>query len=119
MPKSNESWRSWTAEKKQRLLGTLRANRLTSASLPVPHAKQAEFIKHPAKRKVVRAGRRSGKTVGVATLAVTQFLAGKRVLYAAPTQDQLERFWLTVTRALETAIQAGIYYKNETKHLIE
>ena len=57
--------------------------------------------------------------MGVAILAVTEFLAGKRVLYAAPTQDQLERFWLMVTRALETPIQAGIYYKKETKHLIE
>src|SRR6516225_4587690 len=98
MPKLNGNWRFWVPEKKQRLLDQLRANRSTSASLPVPHPKQAEFIKHPAKRKVVRAGRRGGKTVGVAILAVTEFLAGKRVLYAAPTQDQLERFWLTVTR---------------------
>jgi hypothetical protein len=41
------------------------------------------------------------------------------VLYAAPTQDQLERFWIIVTRALEAPIEAGIYYKNETKHLVE
>src|SRR5712692_9258999 len=94
--KSNENWHLWTPEKKQRFLERLRSNRLTSARLPTPHPKQAEFIDCSAKRIVIRAGRRSGKTTGVAIRAVRQFLAGRRVLYAAPTQDQLERFWIIV-----------------------
>jgi CRISPR/Cas system-associated endonuclease/helicase Cas3 len=61
--------------------------------LPEPHAKQLEFIESKAKRKVVRAGRRSGKTVGIAIYAVEQFAAGRRVLYAAPTSEQIIRFW--------------------------
>lgn len=61
--------------------------------LPEPHAKQLEFIESKAKRKVVRAGRRSGKTVGIAIYAVEQFAAGRRVLYAAPTSEQISRFW--------------------------
>lgn len=72
-----------------------------------------------AKRTVVRAGRRGGKTVGVARLALDRFLRGRRILYAAPTQDQLERFWVTVWRALDPAIEAGYVYKNETRHVLE
>jgi hypothetical protein len=87
--------------------------------LRILHPKQAAFVESPVKRKVVRAGRRSGKTVGFATLAVDQFLAGRRVLYAVPTQEQIDRFWYEVKRALEPAIDSGAVYKNETRHLIE
>lgn len=72
-----------------------------------------------AKRKVVRAGRRGGKTVGVAILAVEQFLEGKRVLYATPTQDQIGRFWFEVVNALQAPLDAGVFVKNETEHTIE
>jgi phage terminase large subunit-like protein len=87
--------------------------------LPSPHAKQDAFIHSGAKRVVCRAGRRSGKTVGVSMLAVEKFLSGKRVLYGAPTSEQVERFWVTTSRALEEPIQAGIFKKNETDHVIE
>lgn len=87
--------------------------------LPRPHPKQREFLRHPAKRKVVRAGRRGGKTVGMAIKALEVFLAGKRVLYAAPTADQINTFWRHVKNALQPAIDAGIYYKNETERVIE
>lgn len=84
-----------------------------------PHAKQQAFIDSPAKRKVIRAGRRSGKTTGVAVLTVQEFLAGKRILYGAPTQEQIDRYWVECKRALEPAIVAGLLYKNETRHIIE
>ncbi len=87
--------------------------------MPVPHAHQAEFIESTAKRKIIRAGRRSGKTVGVAILAIKAFLDGRRILYATPTQEQVDRFWVSVTRALQESIDAGVYYKNETRHIIE
>jgi hypothetical protein len=87
--------------------------------LPRPHARQLAFIDSPAKRKVVRAGRRGGKTVGVAIYAVEQFLAGRRVLYGTPTQDQIDRFWEECKRALREPIDAGVFYKNETRHIIE
>lgn len=95
------------------------ASRRYEIILPEPHAKQREFIESPAKRKIIRAGRRGGKTVGMAIYAVEKFLDGRRVLYAAPTADQLSRFWVEVTRALLPAIDAGIFYKNETDHIIE
>lgn len=87
--------------------------------LPEPHAAQSCFIDSRVKRKVVRSGRRSGKTVGVGILAVEKFLEGHRVLYGAPTIDQVGRFWVTVVRALEPAIDAGYVYKNETEHILE
>lgn len=88
-------------------------------NLPKPHQKQTDFIQSIAPRKIIRAGRRGGKTVGVSIYAVENFLKGKRILYAAPTQEQVDRFWVSVTRALQEPIDAGVFYKNETKHIIE
>lgn len=48
-----------------------------------------------------------------------RFLVGQRVLYAAPTQDQVERFWFEAKLALEEPIKGGVLYKNETEHVIE
>ena len=87
--------------------------------LPEPHPKQDAFIHCGKKRIVCRAGRRSGKTVGVSMLAVEKFLSGKRILYGSPTSEQVDRFWATVTRALNEPIKAGIFHKNETEHIIE
>lgn len=87
--------------------------------LPKPHPRQLDFINSKAKRKVIRAGRRGGKTVGTAIYAVERFLDGKRVLYAAPTSEQIQRFWATVTRSLAEPIEKKGFYKNETEHIIE
>ncbi|NIM53574.1 MAG: hypothetical protein GTO15_03045, partial [Pseudomonas stutzeri] len=87
--------------------------------IKAPHNRQRAFIKSPVKRKVIRAGRRGGKTTGAAILAVEQFLAGRRILYATPTQEQVDRFWQEVKHSLDEPIQAGAFYKNETRHIIE
>ncbi len=84
-----------------------------------PHARQAEFVDSEAKRKIIRAGRRGGKTVGAATVAVKAFVKGRRILYAAPTSEQIDTFWREINRALAEPLDAGVYYKNETKHIIE
>lgn len=84
-----------------------------------PHPEQEKFIRSPAKRICVRAGRRGGKTTGAATLAVEKFLEGRRVLYAVPTQEQVDRFWFEVKRALAEPLDAGVFYKHEGKHIIE
>ena len=88
-------------------------------TLPEPTLKQDEFIHSVAKRKVIRAGRRSGKTVGIGIFAVEQFLQGKRILYAAPTIEQIGRFWSTVNNALHDLVIEGVYHKNESEHYIE
>ena len=87
--------------------------------LPTPHEKQKPIIDSKAKRKVIKAGRRGGKTVTGYYIAVTEFLKGRRVLYAAPTQEQIDRFWEGCRRALASTIDAGVFKKNETKHIIE
>lgn len=83
------------------------------------HPKQKAFVESQAKRIVIRAGRRGGKTTGIAIRAVHRFLAGRRVLYAAPTAEQLEHFWNAVCKMLQPAIQSKRLYKNETSHLLE
>lgn len=84
-----------------------------------PHSEQVKFVNSTAKRNVIRAGRRGGKTVGIATRSVKKFLEGRRQLYAAPTADQLQAYWFEVKRALAEPLDAGIFYKNETDHVIE
>lgn len=64
--------------------------------LKKPHRFQGAFLQSKAKRKIIRAGRRGGKTTGVAILAVTAFLENRRVLYAAPTTGQIAQFWKEV-----------------------
>lgn len=88
-------------------------------NLPRPHAKQATFMRSPAKRRVIVAGRRGGKTTGVGALAVEAMLAGCRVLEAAPTADQTNAFWETCKRALAEPIAAGVVYKNETDRVLQ
>jgi len=83
-----------------------------------PHAKQLAFKRSPAKRKVIVAGRRGGKTTGVSDVAVEAMLAGRRVLEAAPTADQTNAFWESCKAALSEAITAGIIYKNETDRVL-
>jgi len=84
-----------------------------------PHGKQMGFIESPAKRKIIRAGRRSGKTTGIGIFAAQKFMEHRRVLYATPTADQLGKFWFEVTRTFMEPIAAGKLYKNETEHVIE
>ena len=84
-----------------------------------PHRIQNQIRQSKAKRKIIRAGRRGGKTIIAATICVDKFLQGLRPLYAAPTSEQLETFWFEVKKALAEPIEAGIFKKNETEHTIE
>lgn len=94
-------------------------NRSYTVHLRRPHAKQAAIVDCVAKRIVVRAGRRWGKTTVAATRAAKRFLAGRRQLYATPTQEQVDAFWWEVKRALAEPLEAGALYKNESLHIIE
>ena len=97
----------------------MQTNDLT-ITLRRPHEpRQKAFVTSTAKRKIIRGGRRGGKTTGMAIIALQAFLAGQRILYATPTSDQIERFWYECKLALDEPIEAGVYAKNETKHLIE
>ena len=85
----------------------------------VLHDKQRAFVESPAPRKVIRAGRRGGKTTGIAYLAVAALLAGRRVLYATPTAEQIGTFWAEVKASLYKPVHDGILKINETEHTIE
>jgi hypothetical protein len=100
-------------------MATAQAVPQVTVHLKRPHAEQLKFMRSPAPRRVIRAGRRSGKTTGLAIYAVEEFLKGERVLYATPTSDQFMRFWQEVTMALAEPVDAGVFRKNETLHLIE
>ena len=84
-----------------------------------PHSKQSALVYSKSKRIVGRSGRRGGKTTGAGTRGVKRFLEGARVLYAAPTQDQLDAFWFVVKKALSPLVDADLLYVNETRHIIE
>ncbi len=83
------------------------------------HPNQKRLVESTSKRLIVKAGRRGGKTVGAAIKAVNAFLAGKRVLYATPTDEQKGKFWFEVKRALGDLCQTNVYKLNETEHYIE
>jgi len=83
------------------------------------HPMQRQFVLSPAKRKIIQAGRRGGKTVGVSQLAIKVMMSGKRVLYAVPVAEQVEAFWYEVKRALRELIDAKLFKCNETEHSIE
>lgn len=126
MLQSSANWRDWPPAAKLQMLTRLRQRQSTSTGarswtplLRTLHARQCEFAVSTAKRRVIRAGRRGGKTVGVATLAVMAFATGRRVLYAVPTDEQVTRFWYECKRALAAPLSAGILYRNETQHVIE
>ena len=84
-----------------------------------PFPSQEAFVNSTAKRIVVRAGRRGGKTVGIARRAVEKFLQGKRYLYTAPTSEQTEKFWFEIKRSLREVIDAGVFQCNESEKYIE
>jgi hypothetical protein len=87
--------------------------------LPRPHVKQRAFLRSPAKRKVIVAGRRSGKTTGTHIKACESLVSGGRILQAAPTSDQTDRFWELCKAVLDPFIDAKFVYKNESKRILE
>src|SRR3990167_5617714 len=96
-----------------------RVAKQVSVDIRWAHPEQRRFIDSQAKHKGIRAGRRGGKTVGIAILAVRAFLAGKRVLYAAPTSEQTDAFWFEIKKALLPLIETGVYKLNDAERFIE
>lgn len=92
---------------------------IVDVHLNVLHGKQEQIVDSTAKRKIVKAGRRSGKTTLAADLSVEAFLDGKRVLYAVPTGDQLTKWWFEVKNALREPIEKKIFKVSEISKIIE
>jgi hypothetical protein len=92
---------------------------VTKIEIPRPYPLQREIIDHPAKRKVVCAGRRAGKTVMAAVMATERFLAGQRVLLSSTSQEQADVFWSYIRNWLWPAISEYDMYKNEVRRVIQ
>lgn len=109
-------------------------------NIPQPHSNgQKEFVACANKLLINKSGRRWGKTVGVAIKALCAFcgvcalclgegcprcnntgrVRPKRVLYAAPTAEQVGKFWHEVCKALDGPVKAKALKKNETEKYIE
>lgn len=87
--------------------------------LPKPHAKQLDIKRSRAKRKVVCAGRRAGKTTLAAEMAVEKMLEAKRVLLSSTTQEQADAFWDKCKDWLDQPVQAGVILKNEQRRTLQ
>lgn len=83
------------------------------------HLPQKRMVESTSKRLMIRAGRRGGKTVGIAIRHIKRFLAGRRQLYTAPTAEQTDAFWYEVKKALAPMVKAGILKQNEAERFIE
>jgi ferredoxin len=86
--------------------------------LPLPHIKQQAIKRAPAKRVVVCAGRRAGKTTLAAVVAVEKLAEGRRVLLSSTTQEQADAFWDKAKSWCREAIDAGIIEKNEQRRIL-
>ena len=86
-------------------------------TLPELYTLQREIVDHPAKRKVINAGRRAGKTEMWAVGAIEAMLAGRKVLLSSTSQDQADIFWTRIKSW--TAPIHAYCYKNETKRILE
>lgn len=86
--------------------------------LPKPHPKQAEIMASNAKRVVVCAGRRFGKTTLAARKSIKMLLKARRTLLASTSQDQADAFWDKCKEWLAPVIEARVIEKNEQRRIL-
>lgn len=93
---------------------------------PDPYELQLEIALNPAKRKVICAGRRVGKTIMAAGIAVggdkwgnKGLLDGRKILLSSTSQDQADTFWDYITAWLSPLTSTKQAYKNEVKRVIK
>ena len=83
------------------------------------HPEQAKLDRSNAKRKICKAGRRSGKTTYAADASARWLTEDKRVLYAGPTKEQTDAYWYEVCKILAPLIDNKVLVKNESERYIE
>jgi len=87
--------------------------------LPVPHDAQEKVLSTDAKRTVICAGRRGGKTTLATSVAVQAMMKDRRVLLASATQEQADQFWDKAKEWLADVIERGACAKNEQRRILE
>lgn len=83
--------------------------------IPRPYPLQREIMQHPARFKVVCAGRRAGKTTMAAEMALECMYNGRKALLSSATQDQSDQFWDYVK---EWTSGEKDVYKNENRRIM-
>ncbi len=83
------------------------------------HPEQERLDRSKAKRKICKAGRRSGKTTYAADASARWLTEDKRVLYAGPTKEQTDAYWYEVCKILAPLIDNKVLVKNESERYIE
>lgn len=106
------------AAPRYRLEKARRLSAHTQLKLPQPYTLQQAIIDHPAKRKIVCAGRRVGKTILAAIMAVNGLMKDQRVLLSSTSQDQADVFWEYIIDWLSPLIGNSLY-KNEVKRIVK
>ena len=86
-------------------------------TLPDLYPLQRAIVDSTARRKVVNAGRRAGKTQMFAVHAIEAMLRGQKVLLSSTSQDQADIFWQRI-KSWSAPIHPYAY-KNETKRVLE
>lgn len=102
-------------------------DKIVQVKMPAPYPLQRDIALHPAKFKVICAGRRAGKTMLASRMAVggdrrngfsNGLLNGKNVLLSSTSQDQADVFWDYIKRWLAPLQELPTFYKNEVKRII-
>lgn len=57
--------------------------------------------------------------MGSSVIAARAFVDGRRILYAAPTQEQTDAFWNYCKEYFAHQVDAGHVYKNESRRILE
>ncbi len=113
---------------KEFVIETRNCEGITRSGVIVTHEPQKKLRTSNAKRLIIKAGRRGGKTVGLAAKGVDKFLGvdyygnpirPRRVLYLAPTAPQTDAFWYEVTRALRKPLESKVLKVNSSEKYIE
>lgn len=94
------------------------AKQVLDVKLPALHGEQRRIERSTAKFKVVRAGRRGGKTTYGARKAVKRMFAQRRVLLASPSQKQVDAFWEKINAWLHAAVEAGMIVRDKQKRIL-
>lgn len=97
---------------------TATARQMIDVTLPALHGEQRRIEQSKSKFKVVRAGRRGGKTTYGARKAVKQMFAQRRVLLASPSQKQVDAFWEKINAWLHLAIDADYIHRDKQKRVL-
>jgi hypothetical protein len=94
------------------------ATNYIDVTLPRMHGDQKAIDASTAKFKLVRAGRRGGKTTYGARKAIKRMFNQRRVLLASPSQKQVDAFWEKLNAWMHPAIETNRIHRDKQKRVL-